>query len=72
MKLLAIIILLGAAIGLAVGFAFVVSHQAGYALSPGAWFLKWIENGQFWPWPLLGAIIAGWSYAATWLIRKSN
>jgi len=35
-------------------------------------FLIWLENAHYWPWPLLGAVVAGLTFYAMRLLRISN
>jgi hypothetical protein len=35
-------------------------------------FLTWLWYGHYWPWPLLGSVIAGLTFYAAQLLRTQN
>jgi hypothetical protein len=35
-------------------------------------FLSWLWYGHYWPWPLLGSVIAGLTFYAAQLLRTQN
>jgi hypothetical protein len=73
MRPLAVACLLGAVVGLVVGFALV--QVVGFVHFSSFELLFWDQLSaldEFWQWPLLGAGVAGLGYAAWRSLRNST
>ncbi len=67
--------LLGAVVGLFIGFVVDLERSAGTAALSTGWYFSevWIQApGHYWPWPTFGAVIVGLGTYAMRLWRISN